>query len=90
MAFSTAVSDASIALEGPAFDRQGNYAMGLTEQGVFPEINWEVAFQPRHIMGSVAPAYQPSRTPAERNRRTRRFVRIPRLRRAATIQRWTT
>jgi len=22
-----------------AFDRQGNYAMGLTEQGVFPEIN---------------------------------------------------
>jgi mono/diheme cytochrome c family protein len=38
--------------------------------GIFPEINWEVAFQPRHIMGSVAPAYQPSRTPAERNRRT--------------------
>ena len=38
--------------------------------GVFPEINWEVAIQPRHIMGSVAPAYQPSRTPAERNRRT--------------------
>jgi mono/diheme cytochrome c family protein len=38
--------------------------------GVFPEINWEVAFQPRHIMGSVAPAYQPSRTPRERNRRT--------------------
>ncbi|MCH7689332.1 MAG: DUF1553 domain-containing protein, partial [Planctomycetes bacterium] len=38
--------------------------------GVFPEINWEVAMQPRHIMGSVAPAYQPSRTPQERNRRT--------------------
>jgi hypothetical protein len=38
--------------------------------GVFPEISWEVAFQPRHIMGSVAPAYQPSRTRAERNRRT--------------------
>jgi hypothetical protein len=38
--------------------------------GVFPEINWEVAFQPRHIMGSVAPAYQPSPTPRERNRRT--------------------
>lgn len=38
--------------------------------GVFPEINWEVAKQPRHIMGSVAPAYQPSRTPRERNRRT--------------------
>jgi mono/diheme cytochrome c family protein len=38
--------------------------------GVFPEINWEVAMQPRHIMGSVAPAYVPSRTPQERNRRT--------------------
>jgi hypothetical protein len=38
--------------------------------GVFPEINWEIALQPRHIMGSVAPAYFPSRTPAERNRRT--------------------
>jgi hypothetical protein len=38
--------------------------------GVFPEINWEVALQPRHIMGSVAPAYIPSLTPAERNRRT--------------------
>jgi hypothetical protein len=38
--------------------------------GVFPELNWEVAHQPRQIMGSVAPAYQPSRTPAERNRRT--------------------
>jgi hypothetical protein len=38
--------------------------------GVFPEINWEVAMMPRHIMGSVAPAYQPSLTPGERNRRT--------------------
>jgi hypothetical protein len=38
--------------------------------GVFPEINWEVALQPRHIMGSVAPAYQPSPTPGQRNRRT--------------------
>jgi hypothetical protein len=38
--------------------------------GVYPEINWEVAKQPRHIMGSVAPAYQPSPTPRERNRRT--------------------
>lgn len=37
---------------------------------VFPEINREVALQPRHLMGSVAPAYQPSRTPGERNRRT--------------------
>ena len=38
--------------------------------GVFPEINWEVAMQPRHIMGSVAPAYQPSPTPSERHRRS--------------------
>ena len=36
---------------------------------VRPEINQEVAMQPRHTMGSIAPAYQPSRTPAERNRR---------------------
>lgn len=26
--------------------------------------------QPRHTMGSIAPAYQPSRTPEERNRRS--------------------
>ena len=26
-------------LSDSAFDRQGNYSMGLTEQGVFPEIN---------------------------------------------------
>lgn len=44
-----------------------------TEMGglpIKPEINREVALQPRHIMGSIAPAYQPSRTPEERNRRT--------------------
>ncbi len=37
--------------------------------GIFPEINWEVALQPRHVMGSVAPAYQPSPRPEQRNRR---------------------
>jgi large subunit ribosomal protein L5 len=32
-------------LKPNAFDRQGNYSMGLTEQGVFPEINMaEVTF----------------------------------------------
>nr|MBI1231804.1 DUF1549 domain-containing protein [Cytophagales bacterium] len=44
-----------------------------TKMGGFPtrpEINMEAALQPRHIMGSIAPAYQPSRTPEERNRRT--------------------
>ncbi|MEK9773412.1 MAG: PSD1 and planctomycete cytochrome C domain-containing protein, partial [Opitutae bacterium] len=37
---------------------------------VMPEINMEVALQPRMIQFSLAPAYQPSRTPSERNRRT--------------------
>jgi len=37
---------------------------------VFPEINQEVALQPRHVMGSIAPAYQPSATPKARHRRT--------------------
>jgi len=44
-----------------------------TEQGgtpIMPEINREVALQPRMIQFSIAPAYQPSRTPAQRNRRT--------------------
>ncbi len=45
-----------------------NHEMG--GPGVFPEINWEVALQPRHIMGSVAPAYQPMPRPEQRNRRT--------------------
>ena len=35
-----------------------------------PEINLEVALQPRMIQFSIAPAYQPSPTPAERNRRS--------------------
>jgi hypothetical protein len=37
---------------------------------VFPEINMEVALQPRMIQFSIAPAYQPSKTPEQRNRRT--------------------
>ena len=57
------IRDSMLAITGEWNDEQGG-------PGVFPEINWEVAFQPRHIMGSVAPAYQPSPTPAERNRRT--------------------
>ena len=35
-----------------------------------PEINLEVALQPRHTMGSVARAYQPNRRPESRNRRS--------------------
>lgn len=37
---------------------------------VFPEINWEVALQTRLIMGSIAPAYQPSPLRKDRHRRT--------------------
>ena len=37
---------------------------------VMPEINMEVALQPRMIQFSIAPAYQPSRTPSQRNRRS--------------------
>jgi len=37
---------------------------------IMPEINMEVALQPRMIQFSLAPAYQPSRTPRERNRRS--------------------
>jgi hypothetical protein len=54
-----------------------------TEMGgipVRPEINLEVAMQPRHIMGSVAPAYQPSAKPSQRNRRTIYAERIRTLR----------
>ena len=37
---------------------------------IFPKINWEVAFQPRHVMGATAPAYQPSPQRKDRHRRT--------------------
>jgi hypothetical protein len=35
-----------------------------------PDMNLEAALQPRMIMGTYAPAYQPSPSPARRNRRT--------------------
>ncbi len=44
-----------------------------TEAGglpIMPEINMEVALQPRMIQFSLAPAYQPDPTPERRNRRT--------------------
>ena len=37
---------------------------------IMPEINLEVALEPRMIQFSIAPAYQPSRLPRERNRRS--------------------
>jgi mono/diheme cytochrome c family protein len=63
------IRDAMLAASGEL-----NLQMG--GPGVFPELNWEVALQPRHIMGSVPPAYVPSLTPAERNRRTLYAFRI--------------
>jgi hypothetical protein len=38
--------------------------------GVFPQINEDVARQPQHRMGSLAPAYSPSPLRRQRNRRT--------------------
>jgi hypothetical protein len=38
--------------------------------GTFPEINEDVARQPQQIMGTLMPAYRPSPTRRERNRRT--------------------
>jgi hypothetical protein len=38
--------------------------------GIFPEINLDVALQPRQIMGTLAPIYEPSPTREQRNRRT--------------------
>lgn len=35
-----------------------------------PEINMDVALQPRQIMGSFAASYEPARTPEQRNRRS--------------------
>jgi hypothetical protein len=55
--------DAMLAVTGELNEQMGG-------PGVYPEINWEVAMQPRHIMGSIAPAYQPSPTRRQRNRRT--------------------
>ena len=43
---------------------------------IMPEINMEVALQPRMIQFSIAPAYQPSQSPKERNRRTLYAYRI--------------
>ena len=45
-----------------------------------PSINMEVAMQPRHIMGSVGPVYQPNRNPVQRNRRTVYALKIRTLR----------
>ncbi|MBX6312343.1 MAG: DUF1553 domain-containing protein, partial [Isosphaeraceae bacterium] len=38
--------------------------------GTFPEMNRDVALQPRQIMGTIAPAYEPSPRREQRHRRT--------------------
>jgi hypothetical protein len=57
------IRDAMLAITGELNPEQGG-------PGTFPEINWEVAFQPRLVMGTIAPAYQPSPTRSERHRRS--------------------
>ncbi len=48
----------------------GEWNQELGGLPVRPEINQEVALEPRMIQFSIAPAYQPSPTPAQRNRRS--------------------
>ncbi|MCB9951820.1 MAG: PSD1 domain-containing protein [Planctomycetaceae bacterium] len=57
------IRDGILQMTGELQERNG----GLP---IMPEINMEVALQPRMIQFSLAPAYQPSRTPEERNCRT--------------------
>src|SRR5262249_2703206 len=55
--------DSMLALTG-ALNRQG------FGPGNFPEISWEVALQPRMLMGNLARPYEPDPLPRERHRRT--------------------
>lgn len=57
------IRDGILQITGELQERNG----GLP---IMPEINLEVALQPRMIQFSLAPAYQPSRMPQERNCRT--------------------
>ncbi|HEX7897876.1 MAG TPA: PSD1 and planctomycete cytochrome C domain-containing protein [Planctomycetota bacterium] len=57
------IRDAMLAVSGELRPEMGG-------PGVFPEINWDVALQPRHVMGGPAPMYQPSPRPDDRHRRT--------------------
>ena len=57
------IRDAMLAASGELNPEVGGLA-------VFPEVNQEFAAQPRMNQAAIAPAYQPSRTPGERNRRS--------------------
>ncbi|MCI0699511.1 MAG: PSD1 and planctomycete cytochrome C domain-containing protein [Planctomycetia bacterium] len=48
----------------------GELNLALGGIPVRPEINLDVAFQPRQVMGTFAPAWEPSPRPEQRNRRT--------------------
>jgi hypothetical protein len=48
----------------------GELSLDAGGPGTFPQINEEVARQPQHRMGSLAPAYQASPRKRDRNRRT--------------------
>jgi len=48
----------------------GELSLEAGGPGVFPQINEEVARQPQHRMGTLAPPYFPSPERAQRNRRT--------------------
>ena len=58
----------------------GELNLSMGGPGVYEEIEWEVALQPRHIMGTVAPAYQPSPLRRDRHRRSIYLFRIRTLR----------
>ncbi len=57
------IRDGILLITGELQDRNGGVP-------IMPEINMEVALQPRMIQFSLAPAYQPSRSPEERNCRS--------------------
>jgi hypothetical protein len=48
----------------------GELSLEVGGPGTFPELNAELVAQPRLVMGTAAPAWEPSPRRAERNRRT--------------------
>lgn len=66
------IRDSMLAISGELNRKQGG-------PSIYPEINWEVAFQPRLLMGKIAPPYEPSQKRSDRNRRSVYCVRIRNL-----------
>jgi hypothetical protein len=58
------------ALRDSILSVSGELSLEAGGPGVFPQINEDVARQPQHRMGTLAPAYHPSPSKRERNRRT--------------------